>query len=307
MATLNWIKVRNNLLTHPKIVRISSALCLPPVHILGACVHLWSVADAHADGEMLPGMDENSLDSMVQIPGFAREMIKVGWISINNDSMQLVNYQTHNGTSAKRRAEDAGRKRTERGQNADEVQTKIKNKNKNKNKIIDNPPNPPDGGNGIQTQLTQAPVEKRSKEYDPHTATLPRELDTPEFRSVWIEWFDYRKERKIRKLTSKSIEAKLNEMTAWGSDVAAAQIRKSIANGWQGIFAPGPESGKSSPAVKGFAAVDRITQMVGQQPSGDVPLKPITNLFAQKYDPLKELKAQLEADKLRLESKGGNP
>lgn len=258
MATTNWIKVRNNLATHPKVVRISSALSLQPLHILGALVHLWSVADAHADGEMLPGMDEKALDMLVQIPGFSSELIKVGWLANSGDSLQLVNYQTHNGTSAKRRAEDADRKRTQRGQDADEMRPKNKNKNKKKN-IEETPPLPPSRG--------EPSVE--SADYDPSTSPIPGALDTPAFRSAWIDWFEYRKERKLPKPKPKTIEAKLNEMIGWGADASVEQIRMSIANGWQGIFEP--KKKPNAPTRKGFAS-DTLTDILGPpSPDGQLP------------------------------------
>ena len=106
----NWIKIRTHLLTHPHCVRIASALCLHGVHVLGALVHTWSVADSHADGDLLKNMTPEALDSLVSIPGFTSEMAKVGWVIIREDGLQLVNYQEHNGASAKRRALEAKRK-----------------------------------------------------------------------------------------------------------------------------------------------------------------------------------------------------
>ena len=107
---MNWIKVRTHLVTHPHVVRIASALCLHGVHVLGALVHTWSVADSHADGDLLKNMTPEALDSLVSIPGFAAELAKVGWIIVRDDGLQLVNYEEHNGATAKRRALEAKRK-----------------------------------------------------------------------------------------------------------------------------------------------------------------------------------------------------
>lgn len=118
----SWIKVRTHLATHPKVVRIACALCAQPVHILGALVHLWSVADMHADGECLPHMTPEALDLMVSLPGFARELAKAGWAEIKEDGIYLLNYQVHNGTSAKRRAANAKRMNSVRIVCADSAQ-----------------------------------------------------------------------------------------------------------------------------------------------------------------------------------------
>lgn len=138
----NWIKIRTHLLTHPHVVRIASALCLHGVHVLGALVHTWSVADSHADGDLLKNMTPEALDSLVSIPGFAAELAKVGWIIVRDDGLQLVNYEEHNGATAKRRALEAKRKGSVRKMSASCPQdVRIESghyaeldKNKNKNK-----------------------------------------------------------------------------------------------------------------------------------------------------------------------------
>jgi len=111
---MNWIKVRTHLLTHPKVVRIACALCAHPVHILGGLVHLWSVADMHADGECLPCMTGEAIDHMVSMPGFTSELVKAGWAEVKEEGIYLLNYQVHNGTSAKRRAANSKRMKSVR-------------------------------------------------------------------------------------------------------------------------------------------------------------------------------------------------
>jgi len=106
---MSWIKVRTHLATHPKVVRIACALCAHPVHIIGGLVHLWSIADLHADGEHLPYMTAQAIDHMVSMPGFTAELVNAGWAEVRDDGVYLVNYQVHNGTSAKRRADNARR------------------------------------------------------------------------------------------------------------------------------------------------------------------------------------------------------
>jgi hypothetical protein len=108
---MNWIKVRTHLISHPHVVRIASALCLPNVHVFGALVHLWAVADSHADGDLLKNMTPAALDRLTETPGLTAELVNVGWVTIRDNGLQLVNYQEHNGASAKRRALDGKRKK----------------------------------------------------------------------------------------------------------------------------------------------------------------------------------------------------
>jgi len=111
---LNWIKVRNNLISHPHCIRIAVALGLPPVHVLGALVHLWSTADAHANGELLAGMNLASVDYMVGIPGFAGELANCGWIVESKEGVVLVDYEKHNGPTAKKRLYELVKKQSQR-------------------------------------------------------------------------------------------------------------------------------------------------------------------------------------------------
>jgi hypothetical protein len=117
--TMNWIKVRTHLISHPHVVRIASALCLPCVHVFGALVHMWSVADSHADGDLLKNMTPAALDRLTETPGLTAELASVGWIVVREDGLQLVNYQQHNGASAKRRALEAKRKKGVRIESAE--------------------------------------------------------------------------------------------------------------------------------------------------------------------------------------------
>ena len=58
---------------------------------------------------------------------------------------------------------------------------------------------------------------------------------------AWKQWIDYRKEIK-KPLKPVSVKAAQKEMAKLGDDQIAA-VEKSIANGWQGLFAPGKAKG----------------------------------------------------------------
>lgn len=156
---MSWIKIRTNLIDHPKVVRIVSALCPQHVRnmsadvcILGALVRVWSIADQHADGDLLPGMTLEALDSKLSLPGFAQLMVDVGWMRVEPEGLYLVNYQEHNGTNAKRRASEAMRKFNVRNMSAscpqhvridadqEKEKKRIKKKKKKKKKEEAEPP-----------------------------------------------------------------------------------------------------------------------------------------------------------------------
>lgn len=80
-------------------------------------------------------------------------------------------------------------------------------------------------------------------------AVIPLSLDTPEFRQAWDDWFAYRREAKLSPWKPVTARLKLAELEALGPAAAVEAIRRSIGNGYLGIF-----PGKRFPAV---AAADR--------------------------------------------------
>ena len=137
---MNWIKVQTNLRTSPKLVRIASALNWTPVQSLGAVVHLWMIADEHAtESGLLEGLTFLDLDSMVSCPGLSESMAGVGWLKETAKGVQFVNYEEHNGSTAKSRAREQKRKQVSRkcppktGQKADTTRTREEKRREEKN------------------------------------------------------------------------------------------------------------------------------------------------------------------------------
>ncbi len=110
----DWIKMRVSLWTHPKVVTLSSQLCVTRAHAIGALHCAWSIADQHADENGRVNLTPESLDQLTETKGFSSAMIKIGWIVLSEDSMQFVNYQEHNSTTAKKRADAQNRQRLSR-------------------------------------------------------------------------------------------------------------------------------------------------------------------------------------------------
>lgn len=122
----DWIKMRVDLQTHPKVFRIMSALnadvCPHGVRtvsdkyrIIGALHAVWCLFDAHSEDGILVGYSAEILDSSLGIPGLAKAMEGVGWLVIEScGTIKMPEFDTHNGSSAKRRAKETDRKRKER-------------------------------------------------------------------------------------------------------------------------------------------------------------------------------------------------
>ncbi len=111
----DWIKMRIDLLSHPKVVRILSATKSDKFRVIGGLHAVWGVFDTHSVDGMLEGYTPKLLDHVIGWEGFSEAMIKVGWLEFDGaETLILPEFGEHNGQSAKRRAEDQKRKREDR-------------------------------------------------------------------------------------------------------------------------------------------------------------------------------------------------
>ena len=102
---MNWIKVNSNLRTSPKLVTVAARLSVTPVTALGAICTAWMLADEHAgESGLLKHINLQTLDTMIGVDGLAEAMAFVGWLEETEDGVQFVDYQEHNGSTAKTRA-----------------------------------------------------------------------------------------------------------------------------------------------------------------------------------------------------------
>lgn len=110
----DWIKMRSDLFTHPKVVRISSALNADRLRTIGALHAAWCLFDVHSTDGQLEGYTPEVLDEYLHWAGFSNAMARVGWLEINETGLIAPNFDEHNGQTAKRRVQEAERKRVVR-------------------------------------------------------------------------------------------------------------------------------------------------------------------------------------------------
>ena len=140
---MNWIKVNSNLRTSPKLVTVASRLSVTPVTALGAICTAWMLADEHAgESGLLKHINLKALDTMIGVDGLAAAMAFVGWLEETEEGVQFVDYQEHNGSTAKTRA--LAQKRQSRKRHApvtverDNTVTRIEESRIDKNRIDKN-------------------------------------------------------------------------------------------------------------------------------------------------------------------------
>lgn len=123
----DWIKMRSELQSHPKVVRILSATNSDKFRVIGGLHAVWAVFDTHSVDGKLSGYTPATMDHIIGWQGFSEAMVAVGWLLFDGDqTLALPEFGEHNGQSAKRRAEDQKRKRNVRvssGNDADNLRT----------------------------------------------------------------------------------------------------------------------------------------------------------------------------------------
>lgn len=110
----DWIKMRNNLDTDPRIIAMAAELSVSELHVVGMLWKVWSWADQHTfDGNAIRVTDV-TLNRFTSCAGFAHALRNVGWLTGEDGSLCFPRFAEHNGLTAKKRAETAERVRNHR-------------------------------------------------------------------------------------------------------------------------------------------------------------------------------------------------
>jgi hypothetical protein len=200
----DWIKMRTTLRSSPKVVRIASALKADRLRVIGGLHAVWCLFDAHSEDGQLPGYTLEALDEDIGWPGFSAAMMAVQWIESTDEGLTTPRFDEHNGQSAKRRCQEAERKRDARKASADDADKKRTREEKRRE------------------DKTNAPAE-------PLPEWVPQKA-----------WNDYLNMRKVIKkpLTADAIPlaiAKLEKLKAHGNSPKDV-LEQSTLNSWQGLF-----------------------------------------------------------------------
>jgi hypothetical protein len=207
--------------THPKVVRIASALKADRLRVVGGLHAVWCLFDAHSADGSLEGYTLDALDDLIGWPGFSAAMVGVEWMKETPQSLDLPRFEEHNGQSAKRRAQETERKRMARAEadlsapEADEKRTR---------------------------------EEKRREEKKEEKKTSPlRDVFVP---PEWIPsetWVAYLKTRTKKRSDNNPhalglIVKDLEDFKSRGFD-ALVILETSIKSGWAGVFEPKAQGG----------------------------------------------------------------
>lgn len=112
----DWIKVEVGTASKTEVLRMAEMLGMERRTCMGLLVDYWSWLDANTRTDCVPNLSRLSLDSVMNCPGFSAALEAVGWAKWDKSGweMTVVNYDHHNGSSAKTRASEQRKKREQR-------------------------------------------------------------------------------------------------------------------------------------------------------------------------------------------------
>lgn len=117
----DWIKMRGNLWDDPRVAKLCDLTNEGEAAIVGGLYWLWATADQHTEDGIMPGLTLRQIDRKTGIKGFGDALCAIGWLADHPDGVRIVNFEEHNGTSAKRRSLDAQRKANVRSLSASDA------------------------------------------------------------------------------------------------------------------------------------------------------------------------------------------
>lgn len=120
----DWIKMRSNLWDDPRVSRLCDLTDQPEAMVIGALYWLWATADQHTEDGILHGMTLRAIDRKTGLPGFGEALLAIGWVADHPEGVRIVNFDEHNGASAKRRGLEARRKAGARNVSASDADKK---------------------------------------------------------------------------------------------------------------------------------------------------------------------------------------
>jgi len=233
----NWIKLEVITPDKPEIFRIAEILNIDPDAALGKVIRFWAWADQQMiDGNAecnARGVTKSAIDRITFMAGFADALIQVGWLVESDGVLSLPNFERHNGKSSKKRAVTNERvtkirELKRKGNAASVTQTDQKalpeeEEEEEEDKNTDLPLNPPR-------------QKRASKKFEPEAIALPDWL--PE--TLWNEWVQFRQALRKPIRTEQGANGAIRELEKFRQQGFTPEqvIRHSIANEYQGLFAP---------------------------------------------------------------------
>ena len=100
----DWIKIEHVTPDKPEVHQLAEMLNIDPDAVVGKLIRIWIWADQQLRSCYAPVVTHSLIDRISCISGFANALESVGWLARKTGEIVFVNFDNHNGTTAKARA-----------------------------------------------------------------------------------------------------------------------------------------------------------------------------------------------------------
>lgn len=204
----DWIKIETVTPDKPEVFQIAERLGIDPDAVTGKLIRIWIWADQQTEDGNAHGVTRLLLDRLSGVTGFADALEAVGWLEETEEGLSFVNFDRHNGQTAKKRAltnrRVAQHRKEKRNSNADsnaksnaesvtQSVTKSVTREEKRREESNNPPVvPPSGGQkNAQAKGTRLPEDWelpqawRQWAID-ETPNIDPDREAAKFRDYWV-------------------------------------------------------------------------------------------------------------------------
>lgn len=205
----DWIKMRGNLWDDPRVSRLCDLTDQSEAAIVGGLYWLWATADQHTEDGIMPGLTLRQIDRKTGMQGLGQALCDIGWLADHPEGVRILNFEEHNGASAKKRCQTAKRVANFKSGNAevtqpaladeqDSVSSALPREEKRREELIQDPSGlvglPPDGDKSappdrvvkLADRRIPCPADALLEAFHAECPTLPRVIKLNEKRRTHL-------------------------------------------------------------------------------------------------------------------------
>ena len=113
----DWIKIEESMPEKPEVAEIAEILGIDdPDTVAGKLIRVWAWATRNCNGDGVTTVTAmKQIDRCAGVTGFAKSMLKAGWLDTSNGCLTFPNFDRHISQTAKERALTSKRVARHRG------------------------------------------------------------------------------------------------------------------------------------------------------------------------------------------------
>lgn len=267
-----WIKIEDSTPDKPEVWKMAERLGIDADAVVGKLVRVWIWADHQTlDGNAV-SVTSALLDRCAGVTGFAAAMAEVGWLKVSAEGLSFINFDRHNGETAKKRALTRRRVERHRFCNADSVtETPIGNaggvnkrrEEKKNNKTETETRTHARGESSAESQPPAPDPVLADLDAPAEPVVIPEAMRGPEVLKAARQWFRHLRGRASERLPEEGSE-QLREFWrlaySWGPQRFVRAVSFSVARGYANLVEEVEQDARGKQSPRGAApGIERLT------------------------------------------------